>query len=303
MKIAINPTHKNKMPSLSPSAMRNWWRIFNAQFVNLDLPVQHLPEQVERGYAYTAQHSGYRKADNFICAQHVGLDYDTGDERSSFRYLLSDEFIRNNAYFLHSTASHTNEKPRSRVIFVLDRPIYDVTKYALLTEAFAETYKTNGHADPSCKDPVRLFFGAEGCNIMILGNTLSLTTAAKIVLPYKEQKEKQYSEKQTNGRIVVTGSNYDWLLSRMVNKVAAAPDGTKWSTLGKVAREAGGYIGAGYFTYDEVFNALYQAIANRPSTRDMNVAEQRLTWGLDIGQNEPLYLQEDSDPVLARLFN
>jgi len=303
MKISINPKHKNKMPNLSPQAMRNWWRIFNAQFVNLDLPAQHLPEQIRTGFAYTAQHSNYRKADNFICAQHVGLDFDTGDERSSFEHLLQDDFIRNSAYFLHSTASHTDEKPRSRVVFVLDKPIYDVAKYALLTEAFAETYKTNGFADPSCKDPVRLFFGAENCRIKFLGNTMPLTTAAGIVIPYKEKKQKQYSERQTSTNHAITGTDHDWLLSRMVHKIEAAPDGTKWSTLGKVAREAGGYIGAGYFTYDEVFNALYQAISIRPSTRDMHVAEQRLSWGLDMGQTEPLYLQEDLDPVLVRLFN
>lgn len=302
MKISINPTHKNKMPSLHPQAMRNWWKIFNARFVNLDLPVQHLPEQVQQGYAYTAQHSNYRKADNFICAQHVGLDYDTGDERSSFQHLLKDDFILNNAYFLHSTASHTESKPRSRVVFVLDKPIYDVTKYALLTEAFAETYKTNGFADPSCKDPVRLFFGAENCDLMVVGNILTIQKAAEIVIPYKERKQLRSTERYS-GNGVITGTSHDWLLERMVHKVESAPDGTKWSTLGKVAREAGGYVGAGYFTYDEVFNSLYQAISCRPSTEDMHVAERRLTWGLDIGQIEPLYLQEDLDPVLVGLFN
>ena len=306
MKIAINPHHKNKMPNnLSPSAMRNWWRIFNGGFSNFDLPdVAMLINGIRKGYAYTAQHDRYRKAGNFRYGQHVGLDFDTGDYNSSFDGILEDKFIQDNASFIHTTASHTSNSPRARVVFILDRPISSVKKYSLLTEAFAETYKTNGHADPSCKDPVRLFFGSQGCDIFFLGNTLTLESAANIVLPYRDKLVKL--RKQRSG---ITPSNFrptsdaDWLLGRMVDKVISAPDGSKWSILGKVSRETGGYVGAGYFSYQRAFDELYQAIACRQSTRDVHVAEERIIWGLDVGQLEPLYLREDLDPVLNGLFN
>jgi hypothetical protein len=304
MKIAINTEHENKMPKFNSTHDRiSWWRWFNGNFKNFDLPdVSILVEEIKSGHSYTAQHRGYRKADNFRCGQHIGLDFDTGNYASSFVGILQDEYIRNNAYLIHTTPSHREHSPRARVIFVLDRPIYNVRKYALLTEAFAETYKTNGEADPSCKDPVRIFFGATGCDVHIIGHTLTLETAAEIVIPYKETKRRKRAPVPKNGQVVILG-DHDFLLENLVSKISSAPDGQKWKVLGRVSRAAGGYVGAGYFDYQTAMDQLYQAIAARPSTRDLDVAEERIRWGIDVGIQEPLYLEEDLDPFFAGMLS
>src|SRR5690606_36496793 len=104
---------------------RQWWSRFNGQFQNVDISPVKLVSLIHKGHAYTTQHKRYRKADNFLCGQHLALDLDTEDERSSFDYLLQREFIAHNASFLYTTASHTEQNPKCRVVFVLDRPIYD----------------------------------------------------------------------------------------------------------------------------------------------------------------------------------
>lgn len=303
MKIAINPTHENKMPRLSGSAMKDWWRKFNGGFNNFDLPdADMLIAEVKNGHAYTTQHTQYRKADNFRCGQHVGLDFDTGDHRSSFAGILEDEFIKDNAYFLHTTASHTEHTPRARAIFILEREIYSVEKYSLLTEAFAETYKTNGAADPSCKDPVRLFFGSRDCTVLYLGNTLTFNKAAEIVNPYKGKMSEVRKVRAGHINPVAQYMDRGFLIDGLVGKILNAPNGNKWYILGKVSREAGGYVGAGYFDETYMFNQLYQAISSRPSTQDLDVAEETISWGLTIGQMEPLYLEEDKDPLIQKMF-
>lgn len=304
MKIAINLQHKDKMPRLlSGTEIKSWWRKFNGDFRNFDLPeLSLLIKEIQNGHAYTTQHRGYRKADNFRCGQHVGLDFDTGDRRSSFEGILEDSFIKNNAYFLHTTASHTRKHPRARVVFVLEHPIYSVGKYSLLTESFAETYKTNGAADPSCKDPVRIFFGATGCTVLELGNILTLEKAAEIVLPYKDKLKQRQDLIAQHHCQINSHVDREFLIRNMISKIQAAPDGEKWYILGKVAREAGGYVGAGYFTESDVFNPLFQAIASRPSTRNLDTAKERLEWGISAGKTEPLYLEEDLDPLLQSML-
>jgi hypothetical protein len=304
IKIAINQNHQNKMPNLPPDEMRQWWNKFNGGFKNFNLPsAEMLSEAIYMGYAITAQHNGYRKADNFRCAQHVALDYDAGDFTSSIQKLLTEPFIAENASFLHSTFSHSHQSPRSRVVFILESPLYSKGKYSLLTEAFANTFT---HADSSCQDPVRLFFGAQDCEVYHLGKTLTLDKAAEIVVPYKEKREEQRQKFARNYRTSITISSDSPYLERMaqsmVNRIMIAPDGQKWNVLGKVSLAFGGYVAAGYFEETEIAQLLYDAITSR-DIKDSHIAQERIEWGLRAGQDKPLYLEEDKDPVLNRLFN
>lgn len=294
VRIAINPNHRNKMPI---NADRRWWNNFNGGFANFHLPVDKLIEQIQKGFAYAPQHTGYRKADQFRCGQHIGLDFDTGDDRSTFESLRANSFINLHAAFLHTTASHTPEHPRTRAIFIIDRPLYQREKYTLLSEAFAQTFSTDG-ADPSCKDPARLFFGAENCEVLNLGNILTLEQAATIVNPYKERLiAKQSNGSSMNGHVNGGG---DWLLTWIPNKIESIPDGEKWHGLGRVSRAVGGYVGAGYLDESVAFDTLFQSIASR--AEDLGVAKRRIEWGLRVGQEEPLWLEEDKDPLLRQLF-
>jgi hypothetical protein len=301
IKIAINPNHKNKMPTgLGALELRKWWRTFNGGFSNFTIPVQKFKEAIGRGHAYTAQHKGYRKAEEFLCGQHVGLDFDTGDHLSSIEGLFQDDFIQENAALIHTTASHKESAPKARVIFILERPIYSVKKYALVTEAFAETYKTNGSADPSCKDAVRLFFGAEGCEILDLGNVLTMRDAAYIVNPYKEKLAKS----RVTAKPVVTGTpdEFTGVANSLVNRVLSAPDGAKWDTLVKISRTFGGYIASGYIDETSAFNELYNAISSRGSVDNLKTAEDAINWGLRVGQQAPLDLEKIDDPIARGLF-
>ena len=302
VKIAINTKHKNKMPTdIYGQDLRKWWNQFNGNFNNYKVPVEVLIEQIRKGYSYTTQHRRYRKSDNFICGQHIGLDYDTRDDRSSIGTLLENEFIRDNANFIHTTASHTDERPRTRVVFILEIPIRSRKKYSLLAEAFAETFSTNGGADPSCKDPVRIFFGAENCQVVGIGNKLSFSAAKEIVIPYKEKLEK-LTQDVRNTRIGLAISDGGFVLNNLVDKILDAPNGQKYNTLIRVSRTAGGYVAGGYFTQQYAYDILFQAIASRPSTKDLTIAQNSITWGLRTGQTEPLYLEEDKDPLIQGLF-
>lgn len=295
LKIAINPDHINKMPVLTGAQMKDWWRRFNGDFKNVDIPIEEFIKAIQHGYSYTAQHRNYRKADNFVFGQHIGLDFDTDDATSSIDYLSTVQFIRDHAALIHTTASHTDEHPRARVIFVLPFPFRDVRRYSVLTEAFAHMF---GYADHSCSDPVRLFFGAKNCEVRMLGNTLPIELVKEIATKYVERRKLHRTPTPQN--ITVNGS-ISRIMGTMLDNLANTPDGQKWYQLGKTSRAMGGYIAGGYIDESAAFDVLFQAIS--PRVNDIDVAEDRISWGLRVGQSDPIYLEEDLDPIMQHIMS
>lgn len=295
IRIAINPYHVNKMPwDLSESELKGWWRGFNGDFKNVNIPIAKFINTIRQGYSYTAQHSQYRKANNFVAGQHIGLDFDTGDSYSSVGYLSAIPFIRDNAAFIHETASHTAANPRARVIFILPFSFRDVRRYSVLTEAFAHKF---GNADASCSDPVRLFFGAKGCDVVVFDNVLSISVAKTVATEYIEKRKTRIKSMPQN--ITINGS-ISRIMQSMLDSLAMTPDGQKWHQLGKTSLALGGYVAAGYVSETEAYDSLFAAIA--PRARDTSVAEERIQWGLTAGQSDPLYLEEDRDPIMRSVF-
>ena len=108
---------KGKIPSGSPL-----WPKFNASFQNEEMNVNEIMDCIYNGNAITTQHkNNWRTAENYLKGGHLGLDFDTEDKRSTIAELRKDKFISKYGAFIHTTPSHTEEKPRARVIFVLAR--------------------------------------------------------------------------------------------------------------------------------------------------------------------------------------
>jgi hypothetical protein len=159
------------------------WADFNASFHNLDLKMSDLLEAVYHGRAITTHHKdNWRATQNYICGQHIGLDFDSG-ENTSLSCLSKDKFITRYAAFTHTTISNTDEHPRTRVIFLLDQPILQAKNYGLAVSSLLWLF---GTADRQCKDPVRFFYGSPGCEFEYYSNVLSLVVVKKLITQYKE---------------------------------------------------------------------------------------------------------------------
>lgn len=293
IKIAVNNQHVGKAPKrfASNEDRRAWWGKFNGDFVNLDLPsVAHLIRYIRNGWAYTTQHRRYRRRDEFVRGQHIGIDFDS----SGFDELLACPFIVEHASFLHTTASHTPSAPRTRAVFILERAI--TKKYPLIAAAFANHWDD---ADAACKDPVRLFFGAQGCDIHYLGNILSFEAAAEIVVPYKEQQRTRKYLPATE----YTGQHDPLaraIMNRLIDTILSAPEGERHNTRISVSYEAGGHIAGGILDAPRAETALLQAAFT--NTDDYIEAEGDIAWGLRHGQSAPLYPEERLDPISEKLF-
>ena len=186
--ISIGPSLAEKIQPMS-----SYWPKFNSSFSNQTVTSPELANLIYEHHAFTTWHDNqWRTTDNYLQGQHIGLDFDTMDKRSSIPYLLDDPFISKYASLLYTTPSHTIDAPRCRVVFLLDTPIYQAKNYALAATSLLWLF--GGTADRQCKDAVRFFYGAQvGGDIEWLPNILPLDIVKDIIARYKAtgQREKK----------------------------------------------------------------------------------------------------------------
>ena len=150
-----------------------------------DLTRLDLVEAIYTGHPITTWHRNHwRAGNNFECGQAIGLDFDTEDDRSRLTTLTADKFIARHSALIHTTRSHTPEKPRARVIFL---PILLSSKlqmyYALAAQFLLWLF---GAAYRQCKDPMRFWYGAPGCEVEYFENVLPIATLKHLIAQYQE---------------------------------------------------------------------------------------------------------------------
>lgn len=185
-KIAVS-NHKldHKLPPGDPM-----WHDFNSSFRNLDLEVQDVLDVIWNGRAITTHHkNNWRATQNYLMGQHIGLDFDNENKSSTLGELCKDKFIQKYAAFVHTTISHTEEKPRARAIFLLDQPIMQAANYGLAASALLWVF---GTADRQCRDAVRFFYGSPKCEFEYINQVLPLSVVKDLIGKYKEAGETEH---------------------------------------------------------------------------------------------------------------
>ena len=300
IKIAINKKHKGKHPpGLSENAQKAWFRWYNAEFENVELSLSALAKSIQKGHGYTTQHRDYRKAANFICGHHIAIDADNLPGGTTLQDIVNnDPFIAKYAALLHTTASHGPHKTKARVIFVFDKPLPKATSQATAQTALTEHYSQI--ADSACKDACRLFFGAPGCEVLVLGNVLPIDVFhSQIVAPWQtaqEQKDRQRLETSKTAVVVDSDKAPSWLLEshaqKLLERVSSALDGEKYHTLRNVSRAFGGYVAAGYYDEWLVVGWLENAISRNPNNvKSLSHAKSTIGEAIQNGKKAPLYFE------------
>jgi hypothetical protein len=158
------------------------WERFNNSFENKELETIDVANEIYTGHAFTTWHKKPRNAANYIIAQHIALDFDTEDERSTLPYLAKDKFIKKFAALAYTTPSHTPDAPRARVLFLLDTPINQAKNYTAAVSALLWLF---GTADRQCKDACRFFYGSHNCDLEWIDSVLPLTKIRQIIDQYQ----------------------------------------------------------------------------------------------------------------------
>ncbi len=257
-KIAVNRMATGKLPQGDPR-----WATFNDAFVNVERDPIDLANDIYLGHAYTTWMRGRRSIENFVLAQHIALDMDSGDQRSSFVSLTQHDLVKMYATLLHTTPSHRSDAPRARVIFFLDEPITDPAGYQAAAKFLVAQFPG---ADPACTDASRFFYGAYDCDIWLGSGVLPVrqlrhyyrrwAKTHREVAPAQEDESKiirldQYRTQEPSARQA--------MLDALVAPVRLAREGNRNHTLNRQAFLAGKDIRAGKFFESEIVGLLLTA--------------------------------------------
>ena len=138
---------------------------------------------------------GYRRNRHFQSAQFIALDFDTGDHRSCFDYLLEQPLIARHGSFLYTTLSHTLDHPKARAVFITGAPFTDPHYYRQAKRAVMAQLPWG---DALVHDPARLFYGShpEQGRTRYLGNVLPLEMVDKLIETHRSQLEAEQSHRE-----------------------------------------------------------------------------------------------------------
>ncbi len=180
------------------------WATFNDSFVNQELQLLDVANFIFKGHAYTTWHSGRRSIEKFICGQHIAVDMDTGDARSTIDVLSKHPLVRLYGGLIHTTPSHTDDAPRARVIFFLDKPIESALGY---TAAATFLMSQFDGSDEACKDASRFFYGAKDCEIWFQESEFPVNHLRRYFKLW-ERTQPQQKQRTTNDSKIVNLQEY-----------------------------------------------------------------------------------------------
>jgi hypothetical protein len=225
IRIAVNRMATGKLPQGDSR-----WGTFNDSFVNQSIAPLDIANAIYTGHAYAGWHNGRRCTENFLLAQHIGIDMDSGDERSSFDVLRQNDFFRAYGGLLHTTPSHKPDAPRSRILFFLDTPIQDPTAFQAAAKFVVSLFPG---ADSVTTDASRFFYGAFNCDLEIPFHLLPIAHLRHYYAKAKAEQTRAaapmrqyYAQREAppQGETVATppqGNIADVLLQRAISQATA----------------------------------------------------------------------------------
>jgi hypothetical protein len=148
LRLSINPALLNKNEAGDKSLFVQGWQ-------NLRLTPTELAEQINRGIAYCCELSGARAAHNFVASSVLSVDMD-GNRRIAD--VMEDPLIQRCLTILYTTARHTDQVHRFRLVFALPRAIETACEMAAAMRSLS--LRISG--DLAATDAARIFYGSRG---------------------------------------------------------------------------------------------------------------------------------------------
>jgi len=149
-------------------------------FANAWLNLESLVEMVAAGRAFTARHEPERRAAaNWHSSQMVVLDLEK-HPKAALDEVELNPFYGAYGTFCYTTFSHTERAPRSRVVFLLEHPLADVSLWHALAVAVCGLF--GDACDPASADVSRAFLGNPDAELRVPGGFIPADVVAMLAL-------------------------------------------------------------------------------------------------------------------------
>lgn len=148
---------------------------FGTGFRPVEATIDEFMHHISAGHAYAPQFTnGRRKATHFACAGFLAADVDGG---MTIEEAQEHPFVRHHAGLIHTTASHTAQSHRFRIVILLDEPIFSPQDWADAQLGLAVTMDS----DRSVSDAARMFFGNTKAVFFKISRSLPSSAVADLI--------------------------------------------------------------------------------------------------------------------------
>ena len=160
IKLSVNDALIDKpCPEILKASSATGWR-------PIEVDIKGLMSHVTAGRAFAPRYRDeHRKGEKFICSGFIAADFDGTVTLDDAR---SNAFINSHAAFIYTTASHSHEQHRFRVIFTPEITLEDAQAWS--DANFALAYKLG--SDLAVSDKARCFFGNRSAQVWELGHVV-----------------------------------------------------------------------------------------------------------------------------------
>jgi len=193
---------------------------------NVDLSIEQFVDHIKNGYPFTHQFVGGKKIkDRFLRTNILVADIDSG---LTIDQALEHDFVKAHATFLYTTPRHQDDGHRFRIVFVLDRTVFDSDSYESM---YGGLMKKIPQTDPAVQSAAQFFQGNSNAKLWMLNKTISDKEINKLISDGVKLEIEKYTpppvEKLTPSTLVkVKGRTLRELHSLDANTTVTCPFGT-----------------------------------------------------------------------------
>ena len=275
------------------------WESFCQRFVS---PVIYAEKLQLPGYSLATFANDHRSKANVATVTALALDYDAGTTSIDEALALWSRYEG----FLHTTWSHSVDRPRFRVLLRISRRITAEEHELILPWVFAQATKAGHAIDAKAKDPSRFWFAAGVAHAdapysfrALTGTTLEVDVVLAAVRAEQNEQKKRRQPKPASAPRTTPAERKDKYteaaLRKAIDAIAGAPEGARNNVLNKEAFSLAGLVASGELDEGRVREALLDAA----DVAGLKPAEARKTIesGLRQGSKKPRQVPERSVPV------
>ncbi len=133
---------------------------------NVEITIDDFIRHIQAGHPYTHHFSSGKKSkDHFESTEILIADIDHG---MSIEEALDHELVKQFGTFIHTTRQHTPENHRFRIVFVLDRQVFDANSYEAMYRFMLRLLPSDSKAGSAAQ----MFFGNSEAEIHWIGNSM-----------------------------------------------------------------------------------------------------------------------------------
>ena len=172
----------------------------------------------------------HRKKNNFVSADWFALDIDNDNDGKMFtlKDAQNDEFIKNSGLFIYTTPSHTEEKNKFRIFFLLPNRITSIEEFEKITKPISRLYP---QADKGCWNVSRFYYGmGENPTVIKLKRRLTWKACDWARSQYEKSQKQQPAQQRTRTPKITNyqlSDKQEQTINQLIHRSDTAPRGER----------------------------------------------------------------------------